>query len=109
MYKEGPTKFTLTPFCQIHSDPVLPYLMFFRSGDGELLIPVRSDADASAVGIQYAVSDILLNRTLSLLGLAIFFSWIGWIFVQCVRQGRYQGGAAHAAILAYVALHARPA
>src|SRR5262245_13993589 len=32
------------------------FLMFFRSGDGEQLIPVRSTVDASAVGIQYAVS-----------------------------------------------------
>lgn len=85
------------------------YLMFFRSGDGERMIPVRSDADATAVGIQYAVSDVLLNRTLSLLGLAVFFSWIGWTLFQCVRQGRYQGGRAHEAILQYVALHSGPA
>ena len=86
-----------------------PYLMFFRSGDGEPLIPVRSHADASAVGIQYAVSDILLNRALSLLGVAIFFSWIAWTLFQCVRQGRYEGGPAHAAILQYIASHASPA
>jgi hypothetical protein len=85
------------------------HLMFFRSGDGERLVLVRSAADASAVGIQYAVSDILLNRTLSLLGVTLFFSWIGWIFVQCVRKGRYEGGAAHAAVLQYVALHSSPA
>jgi hypothetical protein len=85
------------------------YLMFFRSGDGEQMVPVRSAADASAVGIQYAVSDILLNRTLSLLAVTIFFSWISWIFFTLVREGRYQGGRAHAAILQYVALHSSPA
>jgi hypothetical protein len=85
------------------------FLMFFRSGDGERMIPVRSAADISAVGIQYAVSDVLLNRTLSLLAVIIFFSWIGWIFVQCVLKGRYEGGPAHAAILQYVASHSSSA
>src|SRR5262245_41542991 len=32
------------------------FLMFFRSGAGAELIPVRSNVDASAVGIQYAVT-----------------------------------------------------
>lgn len=85
------------------------YLMFFRSGGGEIMIPVRSTANANAVGIQYAVSDVLLNRTLSLLGLAIVFSWVSWTLFQRVRRGRYQGGSAHAAILQYVAQHANPA
>jgi hypothetical protein len=85
------------------------FLMFFRSGDGAAMIPVRSSVDASAVGIQYAVSDVLLNRTLSLLGIALFFSWIAWIFLDCVRKGRYQDGPAHEAVMQYVALHSRPA
>jgi hypothetical protein len=85
------------------------FLMFFRSGDGEQLIPVRSTVDASAVGIQYAVSDVLLNRTLSLLGVILFFSWIVWLFLDLVRKGRYKDGPAYDAVMQYVALHSRPA
>ena len=50
------------------------FLMSFRGGDGEAMIPVRSSVDASAVGLQYAVSDVLLNRTLSLLGIILFLA-----------------------------------
>jgi hypothetical protein len=85
------------------------FFMFFRSGSGVPLVPVRSTADVSAVGIQYAVSDILLNRTLSFLVVTLFFGWIGCIFIQWVLQGRYEGGAAHAAVQQYVASHASPA
>jgi hypothetical protein len=81
------------------------FLMFFRGGDGAELIPVRSDVDASAVGIQYAVSDVLLNRTLSLIGIALFFGWIAWVFVDRVRKGQYKDGPAHEAVRQYVALH----
>jgi hypothetical protein len=81
------------------------FLMFFRGGDGADLIPVRSNVDASAVGIQYAVSDVLLNRTLSLIGIALFFGWIAWVFVDRVRKGQYKDGPAHEAVRQYVALH----
>jgi hypothetical protein len=81
------------------------FLMFFRGGDGAEMIPVRSTVDASAVGIQYAVSDVLLNRTLSLLGITLFFGWIAWMFLDCVRKGRYKDGPAHEAVRHYVALH----
>ena len=74
------------------------FLMFFRSGDGAEMIPVRSNVDASAVGIQYAVSDVLLNRILSLLGITLFFFWIAWKFVDCIRKGRYKDGPGHEAI-----------
>jgi len=84
------------------------FLMFFRGGDGAAMIPVRSSVDASAVSIQYAVSDVLLNRTLSLLGIALFFGWIAWMFLDCVRKGRYQDGPAHEAVRQYVALHSSP-
>jgi hypothetical protein len=85
------------------------FMMFFRSGDGALLVPVRSTADASVVGIEYAVSDVLINRTLSLIGSVAFFAWVCWLFADCLRKGRYQGGAAHEAVLQYMALNARPA
>jgi hypothetical protein len=81
------------------------FLMFFRGGDGAELIPVRSNVDASVVGIQYAVSDVLLNRTLSLIGIALFFVWIAWVLLDCIRKGRYQDGPAHEAVRQYVALH----
>ena len=81
------------------------FLMFFRGGDGAELIPVRSSVDASVVSIQYAVSDVLLNRTLSLIGIALFFAWIAWVLLDCVRKGRYQDGPAHEAVRQYVALH----
>jgi len=84
------------------------FLMFFRSGDGAELIPVRSNVDASAVGIQYAVSDVLLNRVLSLLGIIAFFGWIAWKFLDCIRTGRYKDGPGHEAVRQYVALHSNP-
>ena len=84
------------------------FLMFFRSGDGAELIPVRSNVDASAVGIQYAVSEVLLNRTLSLLGIILFFSWIAWIFLDRVRKGQYKDGPAYEAIVQYVAMRSNP-
>jgi hypothetical protein len=81
------------------------FLMFFRSGDGAEMIPVRSNVDASVVGIQYAVSDVLLNRILSLIGITLFFGWATWFFLDCVRKGRYKNGPAHEAVRQYVALH----
>jgi hypothetical protein len=84
------------------------FVMFFRSGDGAEMIPVRSTVDASAVGIQYAVSDVLFNRTLSLLGIILSFGWIVWAFLDCIRKGRYKDGPAHEAVRQYVALHSRP-
>ena len=85
------------------------FLMVFRSGDGEAMIPVRSSVDASAVGLQYAVSDVLLNRTLSLLGIILFFGWVTWLFLDLVRKGRYKDGPAYEAVMQYVALHSPPA
>jgi hypothetical protein len=83
--------------------------MAFSSGDGEAMIPVRSTVDASAVGIQYAVSDVLLNRTLSLLGIMLFFAWLAWVFLDLIRKGRYKDGRGYEAVMQYVALHSRPA
>ena len=79
--------------------------MSLQSGDGAEMIPVRSTVDASAVGIQYAVSDVLLNRTLSLIGVALLFGWIAWMFLDLVRTGRYKDGPGYEAVRQYVALH----
>ena len=73
------------------------------------MIPVRSSADASAVGIQYAVSDVLLNRTLSLLGVTLLLGWMAFVFLNFLRNGRYQGGPAHEAVAQYLALRSSPA
>jgi hypothetical protein len=81
------------------------FLMVFRDAGGADMIPVRSTVDASAVGIQYAVSDVLLNRTLSLLGIIVFFGCAAWFFFDCVRKGRYKDGPAYEAVRQYVALH----
>jgi hypothetical protein len=104
----------LVTFCSVKLHSVMnerstsstEFLMAFRGGDGAAMIPVRSTIDASAVGIEYAVSDVLLNRTLSLLGIALFFSWIAWVLLGCVRKGRYKDGPAHDAVKQWVALHA---
>jgi hypothetical protein len=85
------------------------FLMFFNSGDGAAMIPVRSSADASAVGIQYAVSDVLLNRILSLLGVTLSFGWMTVVFLNCLRSGRYQDGPAHEALAQYLALRSTAA
>jgi hypothetical protein len=90
-------------------DRTTSFMMLFRSGDGAELVPVRSTSDRSAVGISYAVSDVLLTRALSLFGTAAFFGWIWLIFLGCLRKGRYKGGPAHDAVLQYMALRAQPA
>ena len=51
------------------------------------------------------VTDVLLNRALSLLGIALFFSWIAWTLLDNVRKGRYKDGPAYEAVRQYVALH----
>jgi nitrogen fixation-related uncharacterized protein len=48
---------------------------------------------------------VLLNRTLSLIGIALFFGWIAWVFLDRVRKGQYKDGPAHEAVRQYVALH----
>jgi hypothetical protein len=85
------------------------FLMFFRSGDGAELVAVRSSANASVISIRYAVSDVLLNRTLSLLGVAVLFGWVWLMFFDRLRKGRYKGGPAHEALVQYLAPRSQPA
>ena len=85
------------------------FLMFFRSGGGEELVAVRSRVDASVIGIRYAVSDVLLNRTLSLLGVAVFFGWVWLMFYDRLRKGRNKRGPAHEAHIQYLAPQTQPA
>jgi len=51
---------------------------------------------------------VLHNRILSLLGITLFFGWIAWKFLDCVRKGRYKDGPGHEAIRQYVTLHSNP-
>lgn len=46
------------------------FMMFFSSGGGEALVPVRSTTDRSAVSILYAADTKLWNRTLSFIVMA---------------------------------------
>lgn len=85
------------------------FMMLFRSGEGAPMIPVRSTVDPSAVGIRYAVTDVLWTRTYSLGMGAIGFMGLWWMFANGLRRGRYRGGAAHAAALDYAASRARSA
>lgn len=85
------------------------FMMLLRSGDGVQMVPVRSTADASIVGMQYVVSDVLINRAVSLLAVTAFLGWLWWVFLDCVRKGRYQGGPAHAALLQHLALRPQAA
>jgi hypothetical protein len=76
------------------------YSMFFASGGGELLLPMRSTVDPSAITVAYAAETKLVNRTLTFLGMtgvvaAVFFGALG-----ALRQGRFVGGAAHRALVA---------
>ena len=55
------------------------------------------------------MSDVLLNRTLSLLGVTLFLGWMAFVFLNCLRNGRYQNGPAHEAVAQYLALRSSPA
>ena len=75
------------------------FMMLFSGGGGELLVPVRSTKDPSAVAIAYATETKLLNRTMTFLVLtgALAALFIG--LVSALATGRYKGGAAHHALL----------
>jgi hypothetical protein len=79
------------------------FMMLFSSGGGEMLVPVRSTTDRSAVAIGYAAETKLMNRTMTFIGLtgvlAAMFIWL----VNSLATGRYKGGAAHRALLAGIA------
>jgi len=85
------------------------FLMFFRNANGVEMIPMRSSGDPSAVGIEYAVSDLLINRALSLLGFTLFFGSISLAFLNCVCKGRYKDGPAYHALLQHLSLQTNPA
>jgi hypothetical protein len=75
------------------------FMMLFSSGGGELLVPVRSTKDPSAVAIAYAAETKLLNRAMSFLVLtgALAAMFIG--LACALATGRYNGGTAHRDLL----------
>ena len=65
-----------------------------------MLVPVRSTKDPSAVAIAYATETKLFNRTVTFLVLAGTLALIAIGLVGALGSGRYEGGAAHLALLA---------
>ena len=76
------------------------FMMLFSGGGGEMLVPVRSTKDPSAVAIAYATETKLFNRTVTFLVLAGSLALIAIGLVGALGSGRYEGGAAHLALLA---------
>jgi hypothetical protein len=76
------------------------FMMLFSSGGGELLVPVRSTTNPSAVAIAYAAETKLLNRTITFLFLTGALAAMFFGLVSALATGRYNGGAAHLALLA---------
>ena len=75
------------------------FMMLFSSGGGELLVPVRSTTDRSAVGIAYATETKLTNRIITFIGLTGTLAAMLFGLVNALAKGRYNGGAAHRDLL----------
>lgn len=76
------------------------FMMLFSGGGGEMLVPVRSTTDPSAVAIAYATETKLMNRTITFLVLAGALAALLIGLLGALGSGRYKGGAAHLALLA---------
>lgn len=85
--------------------PAIPtsFMMIFRGGDGARMVPVRSTVDPSAIGIRFAVTDMLWTRAYSLAGCVLMLLAMSWLFLSLLLRGRYMGSEAHAAALEYAA------
>jgi len=75
------------------------FMMLFSGGGGEMLVPVRSTTDPSAVTIAYAAETKLFNRTMTFLVLAGALAAICIVFASSLATGRYKDGPAHQALL----------
>ena len=75
------------------------FMMFFDTGAGELITPVRSTIDPTAISASYAVDDRLRNRALSFFLPATVLSAISFWMIALLAKGRFSGGAAHKALL----------
>jgi hypothetical protein len=75
------------------------FMMGFSGGGGEVMVPVRSTANPSAVAIAYAAETQLVNRTLTWLVVAMILAALLISAVKALLQGRYKGGRAHRSLL----------
>jgi hypothetical protein len=100
---------TLQSLAEPNQPPIpVDYMMAFSSGGGERLVPVRSTADPSAVSLAYAAETQLTNRMLTFLAIAFGAVMVVLTTGSALLRGRYQGGAAHRALVAgFVELQAR--
>jgi hypothetical protein len=78
---------------------VSEFMMGFSSGGGEVMEPVRSTVDPSAVAIAYAAEAKLFNRTLTWLVFAAGLAALLFAAVNALLRGRYKGGRAHRSLL----------
>ena len=78
---------------------VSEFMMGFSGGGGEVMVPVRSTANPSAVAIAYAAETQLVNRTLTWLVVAMILAALLISAVKALLQGRYKGGRAHRSLL----------
>ena len=84
------------------------FLMLFTSGGGEVLMPVRSTSDPAAVTIAYAAETELMNRMVTFLLMELMCVCAFMAGLSGFMKGRYEGGAAHRALLAgFAELQAR--
>jgi len=89
---------------------VSEFMTGFSSGGGEIMVPVRSTADPSAVAIAYAAETKLANRTVTWLVLSAFIAALLIASLSALLRGRYKGGRAHLSLLdGLVELQARVA
>jgi len=100
---------TLKSLAEPDQAPVaVDYMMLFKSGGGERLVPVRSTVDPSALTIAYPAETLLTNRLLTFLVIAFGVAVIVLAAGASLLRGRYVGGAAHRALLAgFAELQAR--
>ena len=80
--------------------PALEFEIALVGGDGELLIPMRSTRDPSAVTIAYFAENELANRTLTFVSTELMFAAATLALLHSLKRGRYKGGAKHLELLA---------
>jgi hypothetical protein len=90
----------ITSLAEPERAPVVSeFMMGFSGGGGEVMVPVRSTVDPSAVAIEYAAETQLGNRTLTWLVLATFLAALLIGAVNALLRGHYKGGRAHRSLL----------
>jgi hypothetical protein len=86
----------------------IAFMMLFSGGGGEVLVPLRSTTNPSAVAIAYAAETKLANRTITFLVLTGALLGMLIAVLGALATGHYKGGAAHDDLLdGIAALQAR--